>query len=281
MCAAHGLRFDGSRLTSSDYSNVLYSSYMPILSSVVFDNQGLPYSVTNVLTSDFVFDQNAYHSYSRVFLPTTYILSYALQFAALPSLIVHTVCWHGKDILSQWRRSWNEAKFEFRKSKREGSRRLSLQSSQSSELSSRSGAGTADNLLSVEELMRAEISTRDDVPMAWYLLIGLSMTAIGIFVVELYANLTRVIPRPGWSVSSYQVHLPWYGLLLALGMCSALFVPIGIIQAITNQQSSIYLFSQLLCGVLFPGRPVANMIFVTYGYVSLRSSQIMSILNNV
>ena len=38
--------------------------------------------------------------------------------------------------------------------------------------------------------------------------------------------------------------------------------------AITNQHSSIYLICQLVCGAVFPGRPVANMVFVTYGYIS-------------
>ncbi|KAI9861905.1 MAG: hypothetical protein M1813_004973 [Trichoglossum hirsutum] len=38
--------------------------------------------------------------------------------------------------------------------------------------------------------------------------------------------------------------------------------------AITNQQSSLYLICQLICGVVFPGRPVANMVFVTYGYIA-------------
>lgn len=38
--------------------------------------------------------------------------------------------------------------------------------------------------------------------------------------------------------------------------------------AVTNQHSSIYLICQLVCGVVFPGRPVANMVFVTYGYIS-------------
>jgi OPT family oligopeptide transporter len=70
------------------------------------------------------------------------------------------------------------------------------------------------------------------------------------------------------TTASYPIHLPWYGLLLALGICAVLFIPIGIIMAITNQHSSIYLLCQLICGVLFPGRPVANMIFVTYGYIS-------------
>src|SRR4051812_46240583 len=70
------------------------------------------------------------------------------------------------------------------------------------------------------------------------------------------------------NVVSYRVHLPWYGLLLALGICSVLFIPIGIIMAVTNQHSSIYLICQLVAGAMFPGRPVANMVFVTYGYIS-------------
>lgn len=70
------------------------------------------------------------------------------------------------------------------------------------------------------------------------------------------------------SRTSYPIHLPWYGLLLALGICSVLFIPIGIVMAVTNQHSSIYLICQLICGAVFPGRPVANMVFVTYGYIS-------------
>lgn len=55
---------------------------------------------------------------------------------------------------------------------------------------------------------------------------------------------------------------------MAIGICTVLFIPIGIVMAITNQQNSIYLICQLICGVVFPGRPVANMVFVTYGYIT-------------
>ena len=47
-----------------------------------------------------------------------------------------------------------------------------------------------------------------------------------------------------------------------------MFLPIAIIMAITNQHSSLYLIGQILCGYLFPGRPVANMVFTTYCYIS-------------
>ena len=77
------------------------------------------------------------------------------------------------------------------------------------------------------------------------------MAAVGMYVVEYYP-----------------IHLPWYGLLLALGIGATLFIPIGIVMAITNQQSSIYLICQLICGGVFPGRPVANMVFTTFGYIS-------------
>jgi OPT family oligopeptide transporter len=56
--------------------------------------------------------------------------------------------------------------------------------------------------------------------------------------------------------------------LLALGIGAIFFIPNGIIMAVTNQHSSIYLICQLICGVVFPGRPMANMVFVTYGYIS-------------
>jgi len=73
---------------------------------------------------------------------------------------------------------------------------------------------------------------------------------------------------PANILISYDVHLPWFGVLLAFAICILLFIPIGIVMAIANQQISIYLICQLVCGALFPGRPVANMVFISFGYVS-------------
>ncbi|KAK4192433.1 OPT oligopeptide transporter protein-domain-containing protein [Podospora australis] len=239
------------------YSNWLYSSYMPILSAAVFDNTGSVYDVGKVLTKDFLFDKEAYSQYSRVFLPITYVLSYGVQFAGLAALITHTVCWHGKDIWTQWNRSVEEMSGETK-----GEYQAVPEPAESSTME-RSNRGPTPNLeparssLSIDNLMsREDVHNRlmrryKDAPMTWYLMTFVSMLAIGIFVVEYYP-----------------IHLPWYGLLLALGICSVLFIPIGIIMAVTNQHSSIYLICQLVAGLVFPGRPVANMVFVTYGYIS-------------
>ncbi|KAF2425304.1 OPT-domain-containing protein [Tothia fuscella] len=231
------------------YTNVMYSSFMPILSAAVFDNKAQPYDVSKILTKDFLFDETAYKEYSRVFLPITYVLSYALQFAALSALITHTACWHGKDIWMQWKQSLSEIRSE------KGA--YQAVPSNSDGLSRRSTSRTdqsepgLDNLMGGEDVHNRLMRRYEDVSMLWYLLTGASMLAIGIFVVEYFP-----------------VHLPWYGLLMAIGICTVLFIPIGIVMAITNQQNSIYLICQLICGVVFPGRPVANMVFVTYGYIT-------------
>ncbi|KAL2264366.1 hypothetical protein VTK26DRAFT_5792 [Humicola hyalothermophila] len=235
------------------YCNMFYTAYMPMLSAAVFDNTGKVYDVSKVLTEDFLFDREAYSKYSRVFLPVTYVLSYGVQFAGLASLLTHTICWHGKDIWTQWKRSLEETKGE----PKGGYQPVSEQNHGLPEPLGASTPRPSRSSLSMENLMsREDVHNRlmrryKDAPMLWYLMTFVSMTAIGIFVVEYYP-----------------IHLPWYGLLLALGICSVLFIPIGIIMAVTNQHSSIYLICQLIAGVVFPGRPVANMVFVTYGYIS-------------
>ncbi|KAH6687731.1 OPT oligopeptide transporter [Plectosphaerella plurivora] len=235
------------------YSNVFYSSYMPILSSAVFDNTGKVYNVSKILTDDFLFDKAAYSKYSRVFLPITYALSYGVQFAGLAALLTHTACWHGKEMWQTWKRSLQEAREEGK-----GTYRPLSTGSTASGADGPNGADAPGSPMSdsSSHLFREDVHSRlmkryPDAPISWYLMTFVSMLAIGMFVVEYYP-----------------IHLPWYGLLLALGICAVFFIPNGIIMAVTNQHSSIYLICQLICGAVFPGRPIANMVFVTYGYIS-------------
>lgn len=225
------------------YSNALFSAYLPILSSAVFDNTGKPYDVSKILTPDFLFDKEAYVKYSRVYLPITYVLSYAVQFAALAALVTHTICWHGKDIWRQSKEAYSE-----RDEKAIGSGYKALPQMTEGTIDQQQQTHQAK---SGEDIHCRLMRHYEDVPMWWYLLTFVAMLAIGMFVVEYYP-----------------VHLPWYGLLLALGITTVLFIPVSIVMAITNQHSSLYLICQLICGVVFPGRPVANMVFVTYCYIS-------------
>ena len=46
-------------------------------------------------------------------------------------------------------------------------------------------------------------------------------------------------------------------------------IPIGIITAITNQSIGLNVITELIISYLLPGRPIAVMLFKTWGYISM------------
>ncbi|KAJ4899434.1 Oligopeptide transporter 5 [Raphanus sativus] len=75
-----------------------------------------------------------------------------------------------------------------------------------------------------------------------------------------------------------QLQLPWWGLLLACAVAFTFTLPIGVIQATTNQQIGLNVITELIIGYLYPGKPLANVAFKTYGYVSM--SQALSFVGD-
>ncbi|CAI9088188.1 OLC1v1022447C1 [Oldenlandia corymbosa var. corymbosa] len=66
-----------------------------------------------------------------------------------------------------------------------------------------------------------------------------------------------------------QLQLPWWGLIMACGIAWFFTLPIGLIQATTNQQPGLNVITELIIGFIYPGRPLANVSFKTYGYISM------------
>lgn len=158
---------------------------MPILSTAVFDNTGRPYKVARILTPDFLFDQKAYEEYSPVYLPITYVLSYGVQFAALTSLVTHTVCWYGKDIWQQTRKAFDERRdvpaMETYQPLR-GSNPSSHQSHDTPRTNSHDP--TREIPLGGEDVHCRLMRRYKDAPLTWYLIVLISMLAIATFTVE-------------------------------------------------------------------------------------------------
>lgn len=152
---------------------------MPILSSEVFDNTGSPYNITRILTNDLVFNDKAYREYSRVFLPITYVLSYAMQFAALPALIVHTVCWYGRDIWKNVQLAFSGENESIPGTPTKYHRRRESHVS----VDTLPSAPELDTLIREDEIPDPE-PDHEDVPISWYLLTAVSMAVIGVFIVE-------------------------------------------------------------------------------------------------
>ncbi|KAL5574846.1 hypothetical protein UlMin_016545 [Ulmus minor] len=75
-----------------------------------------------------------------------------------------------------------------------------------------------------------------------------------------------------------QLQLPYWGVLLAMGLALLFTLPIGVITATTNQQPGLGVVAELIIGYMYPGKPFANIAFKTYGYISM--TQAIMFLND-
>ena len=94
------------------------------------------------------------------------------------------------------------------------------------------------------------MSQYPQVPEWWYLCIFVAMFAFGIIAIEVWPT-----------------QMPVWAFVLALAVAFVYTVPIGIIQAVTNQQIGLNVITEVIVGYVLPGRPLAMMLFKTWGYV--------------
>lgn len=64
--------------------------------------------MTKILTPEKTLDVAAYKSYSPLFLGTFFSLTYGVSFGALSSVIVHTIIFHGSEIVERWKLARNQ-----------------------------------------------------------------------------------------------------------------------------------------------------------------------------
>ena len=90
------------------------------------------------------------------------------------------------------------------------------------------------------------------VPEWWYMCVFVVMFVFGIIVIEVWPT-----------------QFPVWGFVLALLIAFCYIIPIGMIQAITNQQVGLNVITELIVGYAIPGRPLAMMLFKTWGYITM------------
>lgn len=94
-----------------------------------------------------------------------------------------------------------------------------------------------------------------EVPKLWYAALGFAAFVFGVIAIEIYPT-----------------DLPVWALLLSLLVAFIFTIPIGMIRAITNQMIGLNVLTEFLVGYLLPGRPVAMMLFKTFGFNTLDQS---------
>ncbi|KUJ16094.1 small oligopeptide transporter [Mollisia scopiformis] len=94
-------------------------------------------------------------------------------------------------------------------------------------------------------------------------------------------------PVPGWwygalflvmiglsfaTALAWPTHLSWWALVIGLLISIVWTIPIGVIYATTNIHLGLNVFTEYIIGYMQPGRPVAMMLFKTYGYITMNQA---------
>ncbi|KAG0007020.1 hypothetical protein BGZ65_012381 [Modicella reniformis] len=90
----------------------------------------------------------------------------------------------------------------------------------------------------------------------WYAATFIVACGLSILTVELYPSSD----------------MTWWHVLVAMALAAIWTLPIGILTAITSQAPSISMVSEWVFGVISPGKPIGNMIFKTYGFITVQQA---------
>ncbi|KAF9971262.1 hypothetical protein BGZ73_005825 [Actinomortierella ambigua] len=91
-----------------------------------------------------------------------------------------------------------------------------------------------------------------EVPEWWYIALFVLMAVLSVLTCEV------------WDYG-----LPWWCVILSLAISIVFALPIGLIQAVTNMQPGLNIITEFVVGYILPGRPIANVVFKTYGYITM------------
>lgn len=62
-------------------------------------------------------------------------------------------------------------------------------------------------------------------------------------------------------VIAWPTEFAWWAFIIAIVFSTVMTLPIGIVQAITNQQIGLNVITEFIMGYMQPGKPLALMMF--------------------
>lgn len=85
-----------------------------------------------------------------------------------------------------------------------------------------------------------------------------------------YAATTLIMLGIALGVTQgYPTELSWWALFISLIIAVVWFVPLGIVKAATNVDIGLNVITEFVVGYMQPGKPMAMMLFKTYGYITM------------
>jgi OPT family small oligopeptide transporter len=110
----------------------------------------------------------------------------------------------------------------------------------------------AVNGMEEEDVHSRLMSRFKSVPLWWYGVVTLIMIGMALGVTQ-----------------GYPTHLSWWAFFISLIIAVLWFVPLGIVKASTNIDIGLNVLTEFIIGYMQPGKPMAMMLFKTYGYMSM------------
>ncbi|KAN0103685.1 oligopeptide transporter [Russula decolorans] len=99
------------------------------------------------------------------------------------------------------------------------------------------------------------MSVYKSVPDWWYLTIFVTMFVFGVVIIEVW-----------------ETGLPVWGFVFAILISFVYTLPLSVIVATTSQQLGLNVIAELIIGYALPGRPIAMMLFKTWGHITMNQA---------
>jgi OPT family small oligopeptide transporter len=228
------------------YKNIWQSQNFPFLSQTLFYENGTKYNQLLILNENYEVDPTLLAEQGLPYYASTWIVYLLATNLAMAATFTHLLLWNRSDLEGAWswatptaiRKSWATINFKFW---------------QNDGMREQPDEDDKDIDPHYKEMLKYP-----DAPNSWYL-ITLVISVIIALVVIYETDST----------------LPWWGFLIAciLSFISVLFF--GALYAITGLAFIIQPFIQMIGGFIHPGKPMANMYFVLFGYNSVTQASLL------
>ena len=219
------------------YSGGWYAQFLPMSDSSTYDNTGSHYNVSRILTPEFTLDEEAYKSYSPLFLryrkstvpPSRYSLTGEQ----------HNICHVLRPLVCRYQLADSVHMV----------------------------ASWKDHLEAVQEHHHREArhphEVDEEIQGGTDLVVHVPVCHCKSMHMRLAVGLTdekQMLGLGFLAILFWPTNLTWWAFLLAVFISFSFALPIGIIQAVTNTQIGLNVLTEFIYGYIQPGRPLALMM---------------------
>lgn len=207
-------------------------SFGPPISSQLFTSDYREFNVSSVINQDLSLDEQAWEANRPILLNPHFALTYGVSFGVLTSAITSVLLWNWKDIRDAF------------------------------------GARSRSPDAHVQILER----NYPMVPGRWYLWLG-GVT----FAASIYLVLFFPLQLPVWglflaNVISVIFLVPCGIISATTSMCKPLSTSIGSFLVFPDVTIGLNVVTEFVAGLLMPGKPIGNIVFKCFGYMSLQQA---------